>query len=98
MQKLSVLVNSSAVLKAPQNNTPPMNPPNVRNPRLRVAAGELRRVQAHNSQRFNRCTRLLAPGGLDAELAHNLEAVLYQWLNIRLRNVTFGAEMPPRRH
>jgi hypothetical protein len=34
MQKRSVLVNSMAVLKAPQKRIPPMNPPMVRKPRL----------------------------------------------------------------
>jgi hypothetical protein len=33
--------NSSAVLNAPQNTTPAMKPPSVRNPRLKYALGRL---------------------------------------------------------
>src|SRR4029079_1462362 len=41
VQNFSVLVISSAVLKAPQNSTPQTKPPNARKPRLRCALGRL---------------------------------------------------------
>jgi hypothetical protein len=39
MQNGSVFVNSSAVLKPPQNTMPAMNPPTVRKPRLKYVLG-----------------------------------------------------------
>ena len=41
VQNFSVLVTSSAVLKAPQNSTPQTKPPSARKPRLRCALGRL---------------------------------------------------------
>src|SRR6478736_2079657 len=47
VQNFSVLVNSSAVLKPPQNTTPATNPANTRTPRPNTELG--RRSTPHNS-------------------------------------------------
>src|SRR5262245_8272094 len=41
VQKVSVFVNSSAVLNAPQNAMPQTKPPTVRKPRLKCTLGRL---------------------------------------------------------
>src|SRR3546814_1864992 len=98
MQKVSVLVSSSAVLNAPQNSTPPRNPPRVRKPRLSVVAGRLTMRHAHSSSCRIRRMASFAPGRPGAELAHVDEGVLDQRRHRGLRDVAGGAEVAARRH
>src|SRR6185503_6672271 len=55
VQNFSVLVTSSAVLKAPQNSTPQMKPPSARNPRLQCVLGRLAMRQNQIMSALSRC-------------------------------------------
>src|SRR3954447_13019137 len=55
VQNFSVLVTSSAVLKAPQNRTPQTKPPNARKPRLRCVLGRLAMRQNQIRSDLSRC-------------------------------------------
>src|SRR4051812_15050329 len=97
VQNFSVLVISSAVLKAPQNNTPQTKPPSARKPRLRCALGRLAMRQNQIRSDLSRCIcrfSLL----LGADEKHVLERAGNERLRVRLLDVAGGAEVAPGRH
>src|SRR5690606_16451929 len=96
MQKGSVLVSSSAVLKAPQKITPPRKPPSVRKPRLSVAAGVETMCHAHKAAAFKRASILFVPGMIDAEFAHVPKEVFDKRPDIGLGHMAGGAKIAAR--
>src|SRR3546814_7402046 len=92
MQKRSVLVSSSAVLKPPQNTTPPRNPPRVRNPRLKCTAGRLTSSHRRPSRRFSPFKALSVAAGR----CHVGDGVAHEQPGLGLRLVPLQAEIAAR--
>src|SRR6476620_6553799 len=91
VQNFSVLVNSSAVLNAPQNMMPHTKPPNARNARLKCVLGWIAISQNQKSNAFN---RVMTPSLLGSrEQHHVLEGVWNGRLDAILDDMAGGAEV-----